>query len=201
MQVLIILAHPTLHSFNHAIVQTAKAELKRNGHQVTCHDLYAEGFDPILSTAEIPKAATLPQEIERHCQEIASADGIIIVHPNWWGQPPAILKGWVDRVIRPGIAYQFVDGDQGEGIPIGLLKAKAACIFNTSNTTPERELSVFGDPLETLWKHCVFGLCGVNIFHRETFSIVVTSTMEHRQKWLVKVREVMQQYFPKENCA
>jgi putative NADPH-quinone reductase len=104
-------------------------------------------------------------------------------------------------VIRPGIAYQFVDGDQGEGIPIGLLKAKAACIFNTSNTTPERELSVFGDPLETLWKHCVFGLCGVKTFYRETFSIVVTSTMEHRQKWLVKVREVVQQYFPKENCA
>ena len=197
MQVSVILAHPTSQSFNHAVAQAAVAELKQNGHQVSFHDLYAEKFDPILPTGEIPQEAPVPQEIEMHCQEISSADGIIIVHPNWWGQPPAILKGWVDRVIRPGIAYQFADGDQGEGVPIGLLKAKVACVFNTSNTTPEREARVFGDPLETLWKNCVFGLCGVKTFYRETFSVVVTSTMEQRQEWLAKVREVVQRYFPK----
>ena len=197
MQVSVILAHPTSQSFNHAVAQAAIAELKQNGHQVSFHDLYAEKFDPILPTGEIPKEASVPQEVEMHCQEISSADGIIIVHPNWWGQPPAILKGWVDRVIRPGIAYQFADGDQGEGVPIGLLKAKVACVFNTSNTTPEREARVFGDPLETLWKNCVFGLCGVKTFYRETFSVVVTSTMEQRQEWLAKVREVVQRYFPK----
>jgi NAD(P)H dehydrogenase (quinone) len=102
MQILVILAHPTCGSFNHAIAQTAITELKRNGHQVVFHDLYAEGFDPILPTAEIPKGAAIPQQVEKHCQEIARAEGILIVHPNWWGQPPAILKGWVDRVIRPG---------------------------------------------------------------------------------------------------
>jgi NAD(P)H dehydrogenase (quinone) len=104
-------------------------------------------------------------------------------------------------VIRPGIAYQFADGDQGEGVPMGLLKAKVACVFNTSNTTPEREASVFGDPLETLWKNCVFGLCGVRTFYRETFSVMVTSTMEQRQAWLATVREVVQRYFPEEDCA
>jgi len=197
MEISVILAHPTSQSFNHAIAQTAIAELKQNGHQVFFHDLYAEEFAPILPADEIPTKASVPQEIERHCQEIASADGIIIVHPNWWGQPPAILKGWVDRVIRPGIAYRFTDGDQGEGVPIGLLKAQVACVFNTSNTTPEREASVFGDPLETLWKNCVFGLCGVETFYRETFSMVVTSTKEQRQEWLAKVGEVTQHYFPK----
>lgn len=197
MQVSVILAHPTSQSFNHAVAQAAVAELKQNGHQVSFHDLYAEEFDPILPAGEIPKEASVPQEVEMHCQEISSADGIIIVHPNWWGQPPAILKGWVDRVIRPGIAYQFADGDQGEGVPIGLLKAKVACVFNTSNTTPEREARVFGDPLETLWKNCVFGLCGVKTSYRETFSVVVTSTIEQRQEWLAKVREVVQRYFPK----
>jgi len=197
MRISIILAHPTNQSFNHAIAQTAIAELKRNGHQVSFHDLYAEEFDPLLPAGEIPKDACVPQEIERHCQEISSADGIIIVHPNWWGQPPAILKGWIDRVIRPGIAYQFVNGDQGEGVPIGLLKAKVACVFNTSNTTPERETRVFGDPLETLWKNCIFGLCGVATFYRETFSVIVTSTTKQRQEWLTQVREVVQRYFPK----
>lgn len=184
MQVSVILAHPSSQSFNHAIARAAIAELKQNGHQVAFHDLYAENCDPIFPASEIPQEASVPQEVERHCQEIFSADGIIIVQPNWWGQPPAILKGWVDRVIRPGIAYQFVDGDQGEGVPIGLLKAKVACVFNTSNTTPEREARVLGDPLETLWKNCVFGLCGVKTFYRETFSVIVTSTTEQRQEWL-----------------
>ena len=196
MQISVIVAHPNPDSFNHAIAQVALAELKRGGHQVAFHDLYAEAFDPILPTGEIPKAASLPFEVERHCQEIARADGIVIVHPNWWGQPPAILKGWVDRVIRPGIAYEFAEGDQGEGVPIGLLKAKVACVFNTSNTTPEREARVFGDPLETLWKNCVFGLCGVKTICRETFSVLVTSTTEQRQEWLKKIREVVRHHFP-----
>jgi putative NADPH-quinone reductase len=196
MQVSVILAHPNRQSFNHAIAQTAIAQLRQNGHQVAFHDLYAEEFDPILPLGEIPKEASVSKEVERHCQEISSTDGIIIVHPNWWGQPPAILKGWVDRVIRPGIAYRFADGDQGEGVPIGLLKAKAACVFNTSNTTPEREVRIFGDPLETLWKNCVFGLCGVNTYYRQTFSVVVTSAVEQRQEWLKNVREVVQRYFP-----
>ena len=120
------------------------------------------------------------------------------MHPNWWGQPPAILKGWIDRIIRPGVAYEFLEGDGGEGIPVGLLKAKAALIFNTSNTPAERELAAFGNPLETLWKNCIFGLCGVTVVYRETFGVVVTSTAEQRQQWLTKVRRVVADYFPKE---
>lgn len=197
MHISVILAHPNDQSFNHAIAQTAVAELKRNGHQVSFHDLHAEQFDPLLPTDEFPRGAFVPPEVEEHCQEIANADGIVIVHPNWWGQPPAILKGWVDRIIRPGVAYEFLDGDQGEGVPMGLLKAKIACVFNTSNTLPEREARVFGDPLETIWKNCIFDLCGVKAFYRETFSVVVTSTLEQRQEWLARVRDVMQCYFPK----
>ncbi len=136
MRISIILAHPDVQSFNHAIAQTAAEKLKRNGHNVVLHDLCAEGFDPLLPACEFPQQASLPDEIERHCREISAADGIVIVHPNWWGQPPAILKGWVDRVIRPGVAYKFLDGDSGEGVPVGLLRAKAAVVFNTSNTSP-----------------------------------------------------------------
>ena len=139
MKVSVILAHPDRNSFNHAIAETAAQTLQGNGHEVMFHDLYAEGFDPILPAGEIPRDAPLPPDIQRHCDEIAAAEGIVIVHPNWWGQPPAILKGWIDRVLRPGVAYEFAEGDSGEGIPIGLLKAKAALVFNTSNTYSERE--------------------------------------------------------------
>ncbi len=196
MNVSVILAHPASQSFNHAIAQAVAAELEQHGHCVVLHDLYAEHFDPILPLDEATKGAALPPEVARHCREIAEADGIIIVHPNWWGMPPAILTGWVDRVIRPEVAYRFVEGDQGEGVPVGLLRARAVCVFNTSNTTPEREATVFGDPLETIWKNCIFGLCGVEVVHRETYGMVVTSTPEQRQGWLARAREVVRRHFP-----
>jgi NAD(P)H dehydrogenase (quinone) len=196
MIITVLVAHPDTGSFNHAIAQTAADQLKKNGHDVLLHDLYEEKYDPNLPPEEISEKAQLPKNIKSYCQEISQVDGIIIVHPNWWGQPPAILKGWVDRVFRPGIAYRFEEGDNGEGVPIGLLKFRAAVIFNTSNTRPERESRAFGDPLETIWKNCIFDLCGVKTFHRKTFSVVITSTIEQRQEWLQNIREVVDKYFP-----
>lgn len=195
MNISVILAHPDNQSFNHAIARTAVTQLQKNGHSVIFHDLYAEQFDPLLPSPEIPTETLLPPDVVKHCDEISSADGIIVVHPNWWGQPPAILKGWVDRVMRPEVAYKFLDGDQGEGIPVGLLKAQAAIVFNTSNTQPERERDVFGDPLQLLWKNCIFDLCGVSTFYRKMFTVVVTSTYEQRQGWLRKVEDVVGRYF------
>ena len=198
MKILVILAHPDETSFNHAIERTVVEQLEMNGHRVFFHDLYAESFGPLLISEEIPKDAVLPAVIRGHCEEIRQAGGIVIIHPNWWGQPPAILKGWIDRVIRPGIAYEFSEGDSGEGIPKGLLTAEAAIVFNTSNTMPEREQRTFGDPLETIWRNCVFGLCGVITFHRRTFSVVVTSTDSERKEWLDDVRVTIDRFFTKE---
>jgi NAD(P)H dehydrogenase (quinone) len=198
MRISVILAHPDPDSFNHAIAQTALDAIKANGYRAFFHDLYQEKFDPRLTLEELAKDAILPAVIRKHCDEIASADGIVIVHPNWWGQPPAILKGWVDRVIRPGVAYEFTEGDSGEGIPAGLLKAQAAIVFSTSNTESEREKDVFGDPLETIWKNCIFGLCGVTKFHRRMFSVVVTSTNAERKNWLDSVRQDIDIFFPKD---
>ncbi len=191
MKISIIIAHPDRNSFNHAIAQTALMYLQEKGYEVSYHDLYEEGFDPILTKNEIPKQACITDEVNLHCKEISEADGIIIVHPNWWGQPPAILKGWIDRVIRCGVAYEFLEGDSGEGVPKGLLKAKFAIVFNTSNTEADREMRVFGDPLESIWKNCIFGLCGVKNFYRRTFGVVVTGTNTQRRKWLDEVKELI----------
>jgi NAD(P)H dehydrogenase (quinone) len=200
MKVSVILGHPHTGSFNHAIASTAVDALCHNGHEVQFHDLCAEGFDPLLPPEEFPTRALLPPDIQRHCREIAEADGIVIVHPNWWGQPPAILKGWIDRVIRPGVAYEFLEGDSGEGVPHGLLQARTAVVFNTSNTETEREMRVFGDPLETLWKNCIFGLCGVDNFYRRMFNVIITSSVEQRRQWLAEVRRTMEEWFPGEDA-
>jgi putative NADPH-quinone reductase len=198
MNISLILAHPWEGSFNHAIARTAANRLAANGHAVMLHDLYREGFDPLLPGEEVLRGAPLPPLVARHCAEIADADGIVIVHPNWWGMPPAILKGWVDRVIRPGVAYEFVAGDSGEGVPVGLLKARAALVFNTSNTEAERERTVFGDPLETIWKNCIFGLCGVERVHRQVFGVVVNSSEAQRAAWLVETGTLVDGFFPKD---
>lgn len=195
MRISIILAHPDTASFNHAIAHKVLAAVQANGHTGFFHDLYHEKFDPLLPAVEFARNAVLPPAIQRHCNEIAMADGIVIVHPNWWGQPPAILKGWVDRVIRPGVAYEFLEGDAGDGIPRGLLKARSVMVFNTSNTKSQRERDVFGDPLETIWKNCVFGLCGVSNFHRRMFHVMVTSTKEQRGIWLDLVRQDINSLF------
>jgi len=201
MNIVLILAHPKPGSFNHAIAQACSARLLHNGHQVVAHDLYAERFDPILPHGEFAKDAALPPQIARHCDEVSRAQGIIIVHPNWWGQPPAMLKGWMDRVLRPGVAYEFLEGDAGEGVPRGLLQAECAVVFNTSNTEVEREKRVFGDPLEVVWKNCVFGLCGARLIHRRTFTIVITSSAEQRREWLSEVAATMDRYFPRTSAT
>jgi putative NADPH-quinone reductase len=196
MNVIVIVAHPNVKSFNRAIADAVAKTLRRNGHNIMFHDLYEERFDPVLPGDEILKEADLKTDIKVYCAEVAAAGGFVIIHPNWWGQPPAILKGWVDRVLRPGVAYEFQEGDSGEGVPIGLLIAKAAIVFNTSNTPNEREAQVFGDPLETLWKDCVFGLCGVKNFYRKMFGVIITSTPGQRLKWLNHVEETVNRYFP-----
>jgi putative NADPH-quinone reductase len=195
MKISVILGHPKRGSFNHAIAETVVQALKTGGHEVAFHDLYQEAFEPVLPDVELPKDAVVPALIMRHCDEIAAADGIVIVHPNWWGQPPAIVKGWIDRVIRPGVAYEFKEGDSGEGIPVGLLRAKLALIFNTSNTEARREREVFGDPLERIWKDCIFGLCGVKHVNRRTFGVMVMSTEQQRAAWLHEVRETVGRCF------
>jgi len=200
MNILVILAHPDKGSFNHAIFCEVVKTLKALKHRVRSHDLCAEKFDPILTQAEIVRDAVLPEEIKVHCREVSNADGIIFVHPNWWGQPPAIMKGWIDRVLRPGVAYQFEEGDGGEGVPRGLLRAKAVLIFNTSNTPAGREKKEFGDPLDALWRRCILRLCGIRRVRRWMFGVMVTSSPEKRKRWLREVQRGVVEYFPRKRA-
>ena len=160
------------------------------------HDLYSENFNPCIPKKELACDTTDDELVTLHQREITDADGIVIIHPNWWGQPPAILKGWVDRVLRENIAYTFPVGDNGGGLPIGLLKAKAAIVFNTSNTPEKRENEVFGDPLERIWKDCIFDFCGVTIFDRRMYRVVADSSAEQRENWLEEVKSMINNYFP-----
>ncbi|MFV1967342.1 MAG: NAD(P)H-dependent oxidoreductase, partial [Pirellulaceae bacterium] len=159
MKVLVVIGHQNTNedSFCHAIASAAIEELQAAGHEVIYHDLYDESFDPVMPQEEAVKGGQVDRAIQRCCDEVIVSDAYIVVHPNWWGQPPAMLKGWIDRVFRQGVVYEFGE----KGAIIGHLAGKKAVVFTTSNTPRNIELELFGDPLENLWKTCVFGFCGL----------------------------------------
>ena len=192
MNALLVIAHPNKTSFSHAMAGVAIQTLTDAGYKCAVHDLYAEAFNPIQPVSESANTVSTDALVEEHCAELALADLVLVFHPNWWSQPPAILKGWIDRVLRLNTAYGYPEDIGYEGVAVGLLKAKRALVFNTSNTPLEREASVFGDPLETLWRTCIFGLCGVKSVNRRMFGPIASSTEEQRASWLAEVRSVVQ---------
>src|SRR5882757_4620029 len=139
MNILIVLAHPRDNSLNAALAYRLADQLNKD-HTVVLNDLYRDNFDPVLKENELLDINYFSDDIQGYCNNLKAADCLIIVHPNWWGAPPAIMKGWIDRVIRLNVGYGF--NDNGEGEPVRLLKLTYFFVFNTSNTLQERETSV-----------------------------------------------------------
>ena len=160
------------------------------------HDLYVEGFEPLVDAEELTHRITFDPLVERHCAEISRAEGIVIVHPNWWSQPPAILKGWIDRVMRPGVAYRFADDDVTQSKPIGALVASAVLVVNTSDMPRAVEEKLIGNPLEAIWARGIFALCGVPNVQRVLCAPLRGSSDEQRASWLDEVGKSVQHYFP-----
>ena len=192
MNALLVIAHPSLASFSHAMAAVALGVLSARGYQCHFHDLYAEHFDPVQPLVESANVSSEDPLVEQHCAQLQAADLVLIFHPNWWSQPPAILKGWIDRVFRLGVAYAYPPGVGFDGAPVGLLRARHALVFNTSNTPQAREREVFGDPLDTLWRTSVFALCGVPSVVRRMYAPMASSTPAERERWLAEVRELVE---------
>ena len=190
----VILAHPYEKSFNHAIFAAATAALRARGILVFAHDLYAEGFDPVLTRAELGKEETQDPLAARYIRELVASDLLVFIHPNWWGQPPAIMKGYIDRVFRPPYAYDYGAGAAGSTEIAQKLVGKIGIVFNTSNTEEVRENEYFHDPLEHEWLKCVFGFCGIERRSRRMFRVVAESGAEERARWLEMVRDDIEAY-------
>ncbi len=198
MNILVILAHPHNKSFNYAIYETVLATLKDNGHSVISHDLYEENFDPLLKQEELNRSKlSADPVIAEHAKHLTWADGIILVHPTWWGQMPAILKGWVDRVVTEGIAYSYIQDETGKRKRIRLLKLKKAVVINTANSSEEREESL-NYPLQNVWQKSIFKFLRVDDFNRKTFRIISESTLDERKSWLNDTRIYISGLFPED---
>ncbi|MDJ1158370.1 NAD(P)H-dependent oxidoreductase [Chelatococcus sp. SYSU_G07232] len=110
MRVLLVYCHPCPESFIAAVRDRAIAALKRGGHDVRLLDLYAEGFDPVMSAEErrhyhTPGRNEAP--VAAHLAHLRWAEALVFIYPTWWYGLPAMLKGWLDRVWVPHATFEM----------------------------------------------------------------------------------------------
>jgi putative NADPH-quinone reductase len=113
LRTLIVHAHPSPTSFASAAAREAAAALTASGHAVEICDLYARGFDPVLSREALARYLDAPANragVEAYVDSLLSAEALVLVFPVWHDGPPAILKGYFDRVFLRGVVFEVVDG-------------------------------------------------------------------------------------------
>lgn len=117
MNVLVISAHPSPDSFIGTLREEVLSELSQLGHTIRHHDLYDEEFNPVFSSYERlnhvgdinEKLRQLP-DLQPHIEDIQWAQALVLVYPTWWSGQPAILKGWIDRVLMNEVAWTLPEG-------------------------------------------------------------------------------------------
>lgn len=149
MRILAVYCHPLAGSYCAALRDRALQALRDGGHEVELLDLYAEGFDPVLSPQErstyLADTAANLTAVQRHVDLLRWAEGLLFVFPTWFYGPPAMLKGWLERVWLPGVAFQ-VPARKGERAgAAGLQNIRwLGCI--TTSGAPWWWLVIMGDP-------------------------------------------------------
>jgi NAD(P)H dehydrogenase (quinone) len=133
MRALVVYCHPKPDSFNAAIKSLVLQKLKAAGAEVRLHDLYREGFQPILTPQEWEGYLTCPDNtaaVQKPVDDLRWCDTLIFVYPTWWYGLPAILKGWLDRVMLPDVAFLMPDA-QHKNIRPGLRHIQRLGVFTT----------------------------------------------------------------------
>ena len=116
MRALVVHAHPDPDSFSAALVGAVSQGLRSAGHEARVIDLYDEGFTAAMSTAERlayhEATPIIDEQVRTHAEHVRWAEAIVFVYPTWWGGMPAVMKGWLERVLVPGVAFRLDDHDK-----------------------------------------------------------------------------------------
>ncbi|AJP73044.1 NAD(P)H-dependent oxidoreductase [Sphingomonas hengshuiensis] len=129
---LVVLGHPSPNSFNRAIAETYCAAVRECGQIPMLRDLYAQKFDPVLHADETPGAGIERwPDVAAELDYVRSADAIVLIYPIWFGTPPAIIKGYIDRVLGARVRAESLKA----GLPSPLLVGKRLLTLSSSATT------------------------------------------------------------------
>ncbi|MBL0917467.1 MAG: NAD(P)H-dependent oxidoreductase [Hydrogenophaga sp.] len=148
MQTLIVHAHPDAGSFSAGLFRLTQETLRAQGHAVDAIDLYAEGFDPVLKAEE--KAAYLSgpdwllQRFAAHIALLQRAEHLVLVYPTWWWGPPAMLKGWLERVWLPKVTFEPAQR-KGQRLKPNMQHVRRFTVI-THGGSPWWWLKLIGDP-------------------------------------------------------
>ncbi|MBX9868053.1 MAG: NAD(P)H-dependent oxidoreductase [Burkholderiales bacterium] len=191
MNILVIYAHPYNQSFNHAIKETIVMSANSTGNLVEVRDLYALDFDPVLCAEELVnsfKGNPVLADVAIEQNYIRWADMVVFVYPLWWAGMPAILRGYLDRVLSFGFAYTA-----DENGTTGLLGNKQIVMINTIGATQQDyEANGMLKALETIANPGIFNFCGTAVKKYFQFCAIPSSTPEERQMILSEVSEFFQ---------
>ena len=183
---LLILGHPDPDSFNAALADAYADAALTAGRELRRIDLHAQRFDPILHGAYRGEQALEP-DLQAAQADILWAEEIVWVYPVWWGGLPALLKGFLDRVLLPGFAYKFHQGHRSWD---KLLKGRHARIVVTLDTPGWYDRLAYGRPAWRQMKHTILQFCGMKLLSTTTFAPIATSKPEQRERWLAEVRRL-----------
>jgi putative NADPH-quinone reductase/1,4-dihydroxy-2-naphthoate octaprenyltransferase len=179
-RVLVILGHPRADSFCGAIALAFGEAAEEYGLVVQTIVLAHLDFDPNVRSASVGEQPLEP-DLEMARQAILQADHLVFVYPIWWGMMPALLKGFLDRILLPGFAFVERTGKQGFS---GLLKGKSAQLLTTMDTPPAIVKYLLGSPGHRAFSLATLRFCGIRPVRIRMYGPVNHSTEAQRVEWL-----------------
>ena len=192
MNILIIYTHPNPLSFNHAILETVKNAAEAKGHNVCVRDLYALGFNPVLTPEDLTaiQSGKTPEAIKTEQEFIEKSDLVIAVHPIWWTGLPAMYKGYIDRVFSYGFAYAVTE----KGI-IGLLGGKKILVFNTTGTPDEVYVPIgMHESLKMTSDKGIYEFSDIKVLGHHFFGGVTMADDATRKGYLEKIVKILDEH-------
>ena len=201
MRVVVIFNHPYENSFCAAILKSVQKGLLAGSHQCDVIYLDRDDFDPVMRSKDLQAfvmARTDPESAEQlldaqvldYKERLRDAEHLILIFPIWWELMPALMKGFVDKVIFPGIAYDQTNG-RGAGMVSKLKQLKGVTVITTMNTPSIIYRFVFGNAIKRALLTGTFWKIGIRNRKWISFSNVKSRTNEKRQAWLARIENDM----------
>ncbi|TDF84592.1 NAD(P)H-dependent oxidoreductase [Pseudomonas sp. H9] len=183
-RILVILGHPSNQSFCAALSSTYVSGARARGHDVQVLELGALNFDPVLREGYQQQQTLEPDLL--HAQGLIHwAEHLVFVFPIWWGGIPALLKGFLDRVLLPGFAFKY---RRNSPFPEQLLKGRSADLLVCMDTPPWYYRWVYRMPGLEQMRRTTLSFCGIKPKKTLTFGPVISSNTAQRDTWLRRAR-------------